>query len=201
MKLVPRRPRSGTAIHMKWLATGVTAAALLLAAGNVMAHKGRLPEDALTLVRQASALLAQNPSMTGEVRERLEAALKSRKPEGVRLDQVAEALHALENSDIAAARRILMLSMMPAGRPMPPAGPTHVPPSSPGRPPSPSTPDRSPGVEPSGPPSVDAAMKMAEPLRVRFAGSTAEIMILAVAVGLIGFGLLSLWRGGEIVRP
>ncbi len=176
---------------MKWLIAGIlTTGLLVVATGAGLAHKGRLPEDALTLVRQASALLAQNPAMTGEVRERLEAALESRNPEGVRLDQVAEALRALDNSDIAATRRILMLSMMPAGKPMPPAGPTHVPPSSPGRPPSPSR-----------PPSVDAAMKMAEPLRVRFTGSTAEIMILAAAVGLIGFGLLSLWRGREIGRP
>lgn len=189
-------------MQMKWLTIGLMTAGLLaVTTAGVLAHKGKLPEDALTLVRQASALLAQNPAMIGEVRERLEAALKSRKPEGVRLDRVAEALRALENSDIAATRRALMLSMMPAGWPMPPTGPTHVPPSSPGHPPSPSTPDRSLGVEPSGPPSVDAAMKMAEPLRVRFAGSRAEIVILAVAVGLIGFGLLSLWRGREIGRP
>lgn len=178
---------------MKWLMIGVMTASLLaLTATGVMAHKGKLPVDALTLVRQASALLAQDPTMTGEVRERLQAALKSKKPEGVRLDRVAEALRALEKKDIAAARRLLMASMMPAGMPMPPEGPRRAVPQAPVAPPS---------APPARPPSVDAAMKMAEPLRARFTGSAAEIVILASALALIGVGLTSLWRSREAARP
>src|SRR3990172_3292911 len=110
--------------HLRWVAAGILAAGLVgLAAGGALAHKGKLPEDALTLVRQAAALLAQNPGMTGEVRERLQAALKSKKPAGVHLDQVAEALRALEKRDVAGARRLLLAAIMPAGMPMPPAGP------------------------------------------------------------------------------
>lgn len=188
-----RKP-NGMAITMKWVLTGFLSATLLvLTTGSVTAHKGRLPEDALTLVRQASALLAQNPAMTGEVRERLEAALRSNKPQGVHLDQVEEALRALKQQDIARARRLLMASMMPAGMPMPlgspraasqmpvvpiPISPTVV------RPPA----------QPSDRSSVDVAMKMAAPLRPRFTGSTAEIAILGVALALIGLGLVSLWH-------
>src|SRR4030067_3019779 len=90
---------------MRVLIVLITAALLGLLPGAVLAHKGKLPDDALTLVRQASALLAQNPGMTGEVRERLEAALKSKKTEGVRLELVADALQALKQNDPPVARR------------------------------------------------------------------------------------------------
>lgn len=187
-------------MHMKWLMTSIITVSLLAAApGAVMAHRGKLPEDALTLVRQASALLAQNPTMTGEVRERLEAALKSRKPQDVRLDQVAEALRALEKRDIAAARRLLTASMMPAGMPMPPEGPGRATLPSPASPSS-AAPLGRPAAQPSGSQPVDVTLKLAEPLRVRFTASTAEIVILVVALGLIGLGLTSLWRALEAVR-
>lgn len=47
------------------MAWGVILSAILVGVGAaaVQAHKGKLPQDALTLVRQASALLAQNPGM------------------------------------------------------------------------------------------------------------------------------------------
>jgi len=188
---------------MKWLMIGaMTASLLALAAAAVMAHKGQLPGDALTLVRQASALLAQNPTMTGEVRERLQAALKSRKPEGVRLNQVAEALRALEKKDLTAARRLLIASIMPAGMPMPPEGSRRPVPQAPVAAPSaPPVPARAPAVQPAAPPSVDMVLTMAEPLRARFTGSAAEIVILASALALIGVGLTSLWRSREAVRP
>lgn len=186
--------------HMKWLIAGIlTTGLLVVAMGAGLAHKGRLPEDALTLVRQASALLAQNPAMTGEVRERLEAALKSRKARGVRLEQVAEALRALERQDIAAARRLLMISIMPDGMPVPPASSgaaTQMPAV-----PSPASPTPAPPrVQQLKPSSVDAAMAMAESLRVRFTGSRAEVAMLALALVLVGLGLTSLWSTREAMR-
>ena len=185
---------------MKWLIASISTAYLLaMAAGPVPAH--RLPEDALTLVRQASAILAQSPAMTGEVSERLKAALKSKKPQGVRLDQVAEALRAIEKGDIAAARRLLMASIMPAGMPMPPEGTRRPRPQAPGTAPSVPPPPTQPlAVPPSQPQSAGVAVKTAGPLRPRFAGSPPEIAILAAALALIGLGLTSLWRGREAVR-
>ncbi len=154
------------------------------------AHEGKLPEDALTLVQQSAALLAQNPAMTDEVRERLQAALKSRKPQGVHLDQVTQALQALQRKDIGTARRLLLESIMPAGMPMPAQGP------------GPQTAAAAPPpAQPSPPPSVDVAMKMTEPLQVRFGRSKAEDVVLALSLALIGFGLTTLRRGREAVRP
>ncbi len=154
------------------------------------AHEGKLPEDALTLVQQASALLAQNPGMTGEVRERLEAALKSKKPQGVHLDRVALAVQALQRKDIATARRLLLEAIMPAGMPMPAQG----------RGPQPSA-AAPPPAQPSPPSSVEVAMKMTEPLQVQFGRSKAEDVVLAFSLALMGFGLTALWRGREAVRP
>ncbi len=187
-------------MQVRSLIAGIMTLALLaLATGAGLAHKGRLPEDALTLVRQASALLAQNPAMTGEVRERLEAALKSRKPRGVRLEQVAEALRALERQDIAAARRLLMISIMPDGMPVPlenPGAASQMPAV-----PSPVSPTPAPPrVQHSKPSSVTAAMAMAESLRMRFTSSRAEVAILVLALVLVGLGLTSLWRTREAVR-
>jgi len=169
-------------LRRRLAALALLAAALaLIPAGEALAHKRKLPEDALTLVRQAAALLAQNPGMTGEVRERLQAALKSRKPEGVRLEQVAEALRALDRRDMAAARRLLAAATMPAGMPMPPPGPV----------------GSAPAGEQQAPPSVEAAMQMSEPLRARFGGSTVEILLLAAGIGLAGLGLFLLRPGRE----
>lgn len=155
------------------------------------AHEGKLPEDALTLVQQASALLAQNPGMTGEVRERLRAALASRKPDGVHLDQVKAALAALERKDMTTARRLLVESIMPVGMPMPAQG----------RGPQPSVVVPPPARPSSPPPSVEVAMKITEPLHPRFGQSTAEDIVLALSFALIGLGLTALWRGQEAVRP
>lgn len=179
------------------LTVGLLGTGLLGPAQAGLAHKGKLPEDALTLVQQASALLAQNPGMTAEVRERLQAALKSRKPEGVNLDQVAEALRALERRDIATARRLLAASIMPATMPMPPQAPRR-PPGQPPAPPEAPPPPAAPLPAAQAPPSVEEAMKMAEPLRVRFTGSRAEIGILAAGLLLIALALVSFWRDREV---
>ena len=183
----------------------MTAVLLGLPAGGALAHKGKLPEDALTLVRQASALLAQNPGMTGEVRERLQAALKSKKPAGVHLDQVAEALRVLDKKDVGTARRLLMAAIMPAGMPMPPEGPGRTAPSAASTPPS-AAPLPSPPAGASGQPpvvqlSVEVAMKMAEPLQARFTGSKAENAILASGLALVGLGLFLLGRTRRAMQP
>lgn len=184
---------------LRWgLMAGLVVGLVGLAAGGVLAHKGKLPEDALTLVQQASALLAQNPNMSGEVKERLQMALQSKKPAGVRLDQVREALRALDRRDVATARLLLMEAIQPTGMPKPPEGPERAAPPS-GAPPSPRA-AAAPAAPPSLP-SVEVAMKMAEPLRVEFAGSTTEAILLAVALALIGLGLTSLWRSREEARP
>lgn len=172
--------------------------ALVLIAGvatSAPAHKGKLPEDAKTLVQQASALLAQNPGMAGEVKERLRAALQSKKPEGVDLQAVSAGLKALDNNDTAGARRLLLAAIMPAGMPMPPQGvrrPAPAPSGPPSAPPAPSA---------AAPPSMETAMKMAEPLRTRFSGTPAEYGLLAAAVVLAGVGLLSLRGKAEAAHP
>ncbi len=183
----------------------MTAVLLGLPAGGALAHKGKLPEDALTLVRQASALLAQNPGMTGEVRERLQAALKSKKPAGVYLDQVAEALRVLDKKDVGTARRLLMAAIMPAGMPMPPEGPGRSAPSTAAPPSAAPLPSPPPAVASGQPPgvqlSVEVAMKMAEPLQARFTGSKAENAILAGGLALVGFGLFLLGRTRRAMQP
>ncbi len=183
----------------------MTAVLLGLPAGGALAHKGKLPEDALTLVRQASALLAQNPGMTGEVRERLQAALKSKKPAGVHLDQVAEALRVLDKKDVGTARRLLMAAIMPAGMPMPPEGPGRTAPRAAAPPSAAPLPSPPPAVASGQPPgvqlSVEVAMKMAEPLQARFTGSKAENAILAGGLALVGFGLFLLGRTRRAMQP
>ncbi|MDR5694602.1 MAG: hypothetical protein QN198_01450 [Armatimonadota bacterium] len=176
---------------IKWMFAGFLALGLVFTlAGGSLAHKGKLPQDALTLVRQASALLAQNPKMVREARERLEAALKSKKPEGVNLSKVAEALQALKTSDIPTARRLLAESTIAAGPPKPPQGPrrTAIPV------PPPST-QPVPVEQP-----AEVAMKMSEPLRSQFTGSAVEVAILVVGLVSIGVGLVSLWRSREGVQ-
>lgn len=44
-------------------------------------------------------------------------------------------------------------------------------------------------------------MSVGEPLQVGFAGSTAETIILSVALALIGVGLTLLWRTPGEARP
>lgn len=173
---------------IRWIFAGFLALGLVFTlAGGSLAHQEKLPPDALTLVRQASALLAQNPKMVGEARERLEAALKSKKPEGVNLSKVSEALQALEKMDILTARRLLAESTVAAGPPKPPEAPrtaaTRVPP---------------PLIQ-SAPmeQSAEVAMKLGEPLRSRFTGSAAEVAILLVGLASIVTGLVLLWRGQE----
>ena len=168
----------------------ITAALVGLLPGAALAHKGKLPDDALTLVRQASALLAQNPGMTGEVRERLEAALKSKKTEGVRLELVVSALQALRQNSTTAARRFLMESTMAAGVPMPPEGVRGAAPRPAAQVPVP--------PPPRAQPSADVAMRSAEPLRAAYTGSRGEVGLLASAVVLIVLGLASLVRRREV---
>lgn len=178
---------------MRWIVVGVLAVTLLnLLAGSVTAHKEQLPGDALTLVRQAAALLAQNPAMTDEIKERLEAALKSPKPQGVRMTDVAEALKAADKGDIASARRFLVDAIVSAGVPAASQDEQQ------GQPSVPAAPGALPATRPS--PSVETAMKMAEPLRTRFAGSPVEDFLLALAVAFVGLGIVLLWRDREEAR-
>jgi len=168
----------------------------MLVTGSVAgahAHKETLPEDALTLVQQASALLAQNPGMTGEVRERLQAALQSKRPEGVDLEKVAAALEALGRNDRAGARRLLVAATAPPRTPKPPQGVRRPASAAAG---GAVTPAPRTAASPA-PPSVETAMKMAEPLRTRFSGTPAEYGLLVVAAVLISLGVLTLRGTGE----
>ena len=178
---------------------------LAVASSPAWGHKGKLPSDALTLVRQAAGLLAQNPGMRGEARERLQAALRSNQTQGVHMDQVAQALQALERGDLSSARRLLIASIMPAGMAMPPSGPRRA--TAPAGPPP--APSPSALLNPSGqmaagemrppvaPPSVETAMRTAEPLRPRFDSSPAEIVLLLVGALVAGTGVVTLRRAGE----
>jgi hypothetical protein len=129
--------------------------------------------------------------MTGEVRERLEAALKSKKAQGVRLELVASALQALQQNSPAAARRLLAESTMAAGIPMPPEGVRGAAPR----------PAAQVPVPPPPPPqaSVDVAMRFAEPLRPAYTGSRAETVLLASALVLIVLGLAALSRRRKVM--
>src|SRR3990170_6575899 len=94
----------------------IAALGLVLAQGSAdiaLAHKGKLPPDALSLVRQAAALLAQDPKMQGEVKERLDSALKSADTRGVDLTKVKQARDALAAGDVPAARRALAEAIPP----------------------------------------------------------------------------------------
>jgi|GEM_PF-3726649 len=175
--------------------TAVVVAGFLVGIGatGALAHKGKLPEDALTLVRQASGLLAQNPGMSGEARERLEAALTSKKTAGVNLEQVREALAALEKRDIAAVRRLLLAAIAPTVVPQPSEG-TKPPASTPAPVVGPIPSPAPPAPMPMSPPQMELAMRMAEPLKVGFTRSTVETVLLAVSLALIGFGVAALWR-------
>jgi len=164
---------------------------------GALAHKGKLPEDALTLVRQASGLLAQDPGMSGETKERLEAALESKRPQGVDLDKVREALTALDRKDIPGARQLLLAAITPAGMPLPPRDVARASPS-PSPPPAAVPVPVAPTSMPAAGGSMMETMKMMEPLRSRFAGTPAELGLLAGAVVVIGLGLFSLRGGREV---
>ena len=107
---------------MRWLMVLAVVVLVGLLPAVAGAHKDRLPKDALSLVRQAVALLSQNPAMTAEVKERLEAALSSTQPAGVHMDQATQALRAIDRRDMSTARKLLAESIMPAEMPMPPRG-------------------------------------------------------------------------------
>ena len=169
----------------------IAALGLVLAQGSAdiaLAHKGKLPPDALSLVRQAAALLAQDPKMQGEVKERLDAALKSADTRGVDLVKVKQARDALAAGDVPAARRALA-EAIPPGTPAPavpsvesPPQPRVTPMPGPGAPPK----------QPSPTPDPMAEMKMAEPLLVRFGGTSAEIGALMLGLALVVVGLVAL---------
>lgn len=180
------------------LGTLIIMVLIALVAPAVWAHKGKLPEDARTLIRQASALLAQNPGMSGEVRERVQAALRSKQTQGVHMDQVADALRALEGKDVGAARRLLTAAITPAGMPMPPEGPRRTTSPAAGAAPAP-VPVTKAAPPASQPSSVDVAMTVAEPLRAGFGGSAAERVLLAFSLALIGLGLTAQWRARKVV--
>lgn len=164
----------------EWLRAALILAAILLAemTGTALAHKGKLPPDALSLVRQAAALLAQDPKMLAEARERLEAALASEDARGVDLLKVREARDALAAGDMPAARRALTDAVI-AGAPMsaPPSGSAAPPPAA------------------ASPADTMAAMRMAEPLVTRFGGSPGELATLLLGLALVGVGVRALRRG------
>lgn len=185
----------------RWICLALTAVlGALLVQGQMdiaLAHKGKLPKDALTLVRQAAALLAQDPRMIAEVRERLDAALQSADSGAVDLAKVRQARDALAAGDILAARRALV-DAIGAGTPSPPGAPARSVPL----PRSGAT----PGTMPVGPPSPEpgglpqqqpaaVAMKMAEPLTTRFGGTSAEVATVLVGLALIAVGLVVLRPG------
>ena len=180
--------------HALW-AGGIVLVLVAGIAPGARAHKGKLPEDALTLVQQSSALLAQNPGMSGEVKERLRAALQSKRPQGVDLKSVSAALQALDRKDTVGARRLLLAAITPAGAPKPPQGVASPAPVSPMAPMTP------PAVAQPAAPSMETAMKMAEPLRTRFSGTGAEYGILGAAILLVGLGLVSLRGKTGVARP
>lgn len=166
----------------------IVAIALVLAASApALAHKEKLPKDALTLVRQASAILAKDRKMAGEARERLDAALLSSDPRGVRMEFVHEARAALEAGRVEEARRLLARALLPAPAPRPAkpkgaSGPaTSVPP-----PPAPR------------PQTTEERMRMDQALAPRYTGSAPEIGTAAAGVALLVAGLLGLRR--EAVR-
>ncbi len=175
-----------------WVAGGFALLIVMASAPAATAHKGKLPPDALTLVRQASALLAQSPGMSGEVKERLQAALQSKRPEGVDRQKVAAAIARLDRRDVPGARRLLLAAVSPPGMPMPPQGmsPTVPAPSAPSK-------AQTSAAQPPAPQSMETAMRMSEPLRARFGGTSGEVMLLVVAGVLVAAGLLSLWAGRE----
>ena len=135
--------------------------------------------------------------MTAEVKERLEAALKSKRPQGVDLPAVAAALRALNAKDTVGARRLLLAALTPAGTPTPRQSVRRAP--APTEPPSASIAPTTP--EQPVPRPGDVVMSLGEPLRVGFARSTAETVILSIALALIGLGLTWLWRSSGEVQP
>jgi hypothetical protein len=172
-----------------WVPVVIAAAVLWGSAGHALAHKGKLPDDALALVRQAAALLAQDPTMLGEAMERLGAALNTKNTAGVDLVKVRQAREALLARNIPATRQALAEAV--------PSGPSAPPPMSPGGAPPAAQPSP-PGVasEPrAAPPDPMAQMKMAEPLVVRYAGAPAETAIVLVGAALAVVGVASLRRG------
>ena len=185
----------------EWLRTALILAAaigLAQASANVaLAHKGKLPTDALSLVRQAAALLAQDPKMTAEVKERLDAALTSRDPRGVNLANVEQARSALASGDILATRRLLADAIVPvsAGTPapsMPPSTSTTA--GTIPMPPAASPPGSAEAVRPATAEQM-ATMKMAEPLVSRYTGTLGESTTVLVGLVLVVAGLVMLRRG------
>ena len=170
--------------HRSWSLLGALAVGIVLMGGSngvALAHKDKLPPDALSLVRQAAALLAQDPKMSGEAKERLEAALKSKDPLGVDLAKVRQALDALTARDIPRARRALAEATAPSAS-------------------GPPSPQPSPGMVPGmgTAPAADAIakMKMAEPLIARYEGTSAEVTTLLAGLVLVVAGVIMLRRGG-----
>ncbi len=167
--------------------------------GVALAHKDKLPTDALSLVTQAAALLAQDPKMSGEAKERLEAALKSKNPRGVDLVKVKQALDALAARDVSGARRALIeaTATPAAGTPvLPPrsgASPDAASPSAPG--PSSSMPGAVAEQRPQVPDAM-AQMKMAEPLVARYGGTPGEVTGVVTGLALVVVGFVMLIRRG-----
>ncbi len=184
-----------------WALLGALAVGIALVGGSsgvALAHKDKLPPDALSLVRQAAALLAQDPKMSGEAKERLEAALTSRDPRGIVLAKVTQALNALAARDIPGARRALAeaTAMPEAGSPAAPTQPGTSPQTA--SPPAP-RPSPVPGVAPEQRPSVPdamARMKMAEPLAVWYGGTPGELTALVAGLAFVVVGFVTLFRRG-----
>ncbi len=158
-----------------WSLLGALAVGIVLvgeSSGVALAHRDKLPPDALSLVTQAAALLAQDPKMSGEAKERLEAALKSKDLRGVDPVKVKQAFDALTARDIRGARRALAEATA-----MPEAG-------SPVLPPRPQVSD------------AMAQMKMAEPLAAQYGGTRGEVAAALAGLALVVVGFVTLIRRG-----
>lgn len=174
----------------------VVSAVVVGSSGIALAHKEKLPPDALSLVKQAAALLAQDPKMAGEARERLEAALESKDARGVDLKKVKQALDALGARDIPSARRALVDALVApaAAAPGPSVSPGAAPQTGPPMAAQPASPGTAPQPQ-STPANSIAAMKMAEPLVTRFAGTGGEVTTLVVGLAFVVLGVATLLRG------
>ncbi len=173
----------------RWVPVIIAAAILWSSAGIALAHKGKLPDDAVTLVRQAAALLAQDPTMLGEAMERLDAALKTKNTAGIDLVKVQQDREALLARNMPATRRALAEAV--------PSGTSAPPPMSPGGAPpvAQPSPQGAASETRAAPPEPMAQMKMAEPLVVRYGGAPAETAIILVGAALAVVGAVSLRRG------
>jgi hypothetical protein len=95
----------------------VAAAVLTLGLSTLSASTAQpasVPQDALTLVRQALAALEVSPPDVGVAAERVIKALFARDTRGVDMPRVRDAQQALDDEDPSAAAAYLMEALRPA---------------------------------------------------------------------------------------